>query len=695
MSGAATSSGIEYQQRVASLFLLYQYAQMDTASLVGVAGEHLVIEIRFESTAPIDDLQLNCNNGTLIYLNIKRSLSLSDELESDFGGVIGQFVRAFVANPTGNSAFCLATSADSSEKVLCDLRKLCEAIRLNDTGFQSNPLNKSEADVLMRYRRIFFEQFKRVTNRDATESDFLSFSRRVFVATLDVEEGRPVHQAALLLLAANQFPKPDLIWSLLMKNAAFYASNRLSVNRAGITALLDTFRAEKEQAVESQLNQAVPQYVFQGDIPCGKEVFIVKSILPEWDFNVVELFRFNDAGEKKVRLRNGKLLLAQGDIETEVVFRAATTKAVERFIEGNPETFKEKKIAILPANEIETVEDEPAAKAYRERCKALTELAKDRPECLHCGKKIFQGDPLFVEVDEPDLPNVVGIVHSRCRRPLDRVIGQARFDGKTKTLPDFDLHAWVVALLRGQALIQGIKASSGFNQPITNIAWNSDHEYDSDYSYCVRLSLANHNYKYTYRRGKIERLTKAEAEMQVKQFSRLIGEAKAANDPWCLTSKMLAFGTYSVLVGRKNEDEQISEVLSAEVVTYSDLLAKLYNTNENYYAPVGLVRDIESELPLCFNGIVPLISDPLKFNDFVQNWAEAGLDDGKLGLKVIKDDRDFDNLMRRTFGDGFTPVIDPLFDKNQELVRGIIIFHQEALMLAKAAENQTKKSNKP
>jgi hypothetical protein len=692
MSGAATSSGIEYQQRVAALFLLYQYAQVDIAGLIGITGEHLVSEVWFESAAPIDDLQITSHNGRLICLNIKRSLSLSDDLESDFGSVIEQFIRAFAAKPAGNVFFCLATSSDSSGKILYDLRKLCEAIRLNDAGFQSNPLNKSEMDTLTRYKNVFEKHFKRLANREATESDFLNFSKRVFIASLEVEEGRPAHQAALLVLASKQFPRPDLIWSLLMKNAVYYASNRLSVNQAGIAAILDVFltkgKETSESTIEKILNQAGFEQIFQGDILCGREVLIVKSIMAECDYNVIELFRFNDAGEKVVQFKNEKLILAPGEIEVEVLFRASTYKAVKRFVETNQKTFAEKKIAILPANDIDNVEDEPVVKAYRERCKHLMESVEDKAACLHCGKKTFKGDLLYVEVDEPDLPNVLGIVHAKCRRSLDRVIGEVQFDGEVKELPDFDLHAWVRALLRGQALIQGIKTSSGFSQPITHVAWSSDQEYDADYSYCVRMLLANGNHKYSYRRGKVERLSKDEAAMQVKVFALSIAKAKAANDPWCLTSKMHSFGPHSLLVGRKNEDEEIIEVLSTEVVPYSDLFGKLYNTNENYYAPVGLARDTESELPLCFNGIVPLISDPLKFNDFVTNWAEAGLGGSKLGLKIVKDDRDFDNLMRRVFGDGLVPVVDPLFNRNQQLVRGIVITHQEALMLAKAAEQR-------
>ena len=278
----------------------------------------------------------------------------------------------------------------------------------------------------------------------------------------------------------------------------------------------------------------------------------MKSILPECDYNIIELFRFNDAGEKTVQFRNGKLILAQDSIEVKSFSGLRRSRPSNDLLKPTRKLFSERKIAILAANEIENVEDEPAAKAYRERCKLLTESVKDKAACLHCGKKIFQGDLLYVEVDEPDLPNVLGIVHAKCRRPLDRVVGQVRFDEEIRKLPDFDLHAWVRALLHGQALIQGIKASSGFNQPITHVAWSSDQEYDADYSYCVRLLLANGNPKYTYRRGKVERLSKDGAEMQVKEFTSSIAKAKTANDPWCLTSKN-AFVRNVFVIGRSQK----------------------------------------------------------------------------------------------------------------------------------------------
>jgi hypothetical protein len=62
------------------------------------------------------------------------------------------------------------------------------------------------------------------------------------------------------------------------ENAVHYASNRLSVNLAGIAALLDGFRPEKketvEPAIDKLLNQIGSEQIFQGNIPCGKEVLL-------------------------------------------------------------------------------------------------------------------------------------------------------------------------------------------------------------------------------------------------------------------------------------------------------------------------------------------------------------------------------------------------------------------------------------
>ncbi len=47
--------------------------------------------------------------------------------------------------------------------------------------------------------------------------------------------------------------------------------------------------------------------------------------------------------------------------------------------------------------------------------------------------------------------------------------------------------------------------------------------------------------------------------------------------------------------------------------------------------------------------------------------------------------------MRTIFGDGFHPVIDPMFDMNKKLVSGLVIKHQEAMMAEAAKQQEEKK----
>ncbi len=503
----------------------------------------------------------------------------------------------------------------------------------------------------------------------------------------------PLENAVLILLKACGFSRPELVWSLLIKNSLHYASERMSVSRDGLEALLGAYKADVPEARtdEGIENSCILEMAKAQTVACGKEVFLIKSFDSKCDFMIVELFRFDDGGAKRVRFRGDKLLLTEGNIECDVIYRCSSMMGLERALKAEADKYKNANVAILAANDIADVEDSEPAKLYRAHFDQLVKANKKPQCCLHCGKDVLEDEVLFVEIDESTLPAAVGLVHSKCRRPLDRIVGLGKTQRENKSyLPEgFDLSGWIKALERGQGLMNGIRAGFVPQGHETRIAWSSDSEYDPDYRFCVRFALANDSLKYSYERGKVLRLSRAEAEHQIEVFTKRIAEQRVANDPCCFTSKSFAFGPYSLLLQVKKEDEEIVEINFAEVAPYTELLSKLYDSCDNYYAPMGIVRDVVSELPLCLGGIVPLISDPRRFQELEANWRTAGFGDDKLSLKLIKDDRDFDNWMRRVFGDGLHPVIDPVFDKNQQLVSGIIIEHQEAMMAA-ALEDQAK-----
>ncbi len=92
-SGSATNAGIDYQQRVAAWFLVALLFNHDISSTLDLSAPSYIKEIAFETAENIDDLRLQLTNQNNIFVQIKRSLSLSTSTNSDFYKTIKQFVR--------------------------------------------------------------------------------------------------------------------------------------------------------------------------------------------------------------------------------------------------------------------------------------------------------------------------------------------------------------------------------------------------------------------------------------------------------------------------------------------------------------------------------------------------------------------------------------------------------------------------
>lgn len=682
MSGAATNAGIDYQQRVASLLLVYQFGEIDIGSLFGTQRAGHIQEARFETDSPVDDVGIRCRENWGIDLQIKRSLSLSEDPDSEFSKVIHQFVRQYVSNASPDALYGLITTTDSSVKIRYDLRKAFESVRLNDSNFEQNPLNQSESNTLQTFRRVLDQAFQSIRGETPTEADFLAFCRRAFIAIFDVEHGMPLEHAALLILNQQGFSSPSLVWSLLIKNTLHYATERMSVSLDGLRSILDGFKSPaNSNSARSATHDTWQQLDFDG-IACGKEVLLIKSFSPEADFMIVELHRFDDQSNKRIKFKGSSVFLTKDqNIECEVIFRCASLAALDRFLEAEQDQFAKARVAVIPANNKEGIEESPAAKIHRARLQEMAKLNKTPNICLHCGKDVLDEHSFIVEVDEAALASAFGAIHEKCRRPLDRVIGRMEFSGTSdQSVPTgFDLSSWIKGLQRGQNLMKTVRAGLYPNDRSKVIAWSSDSEYDPDYRFCVRFVLADGSERFNFERGKILPVSKENADYLIKQLTAWIESQRRENDPICFTSIHGAFGPYSLLLQSKSSDEEVVEVVSAEVARYTKLLSALHDACENHYAPMALVREVETEAVLCLSNVVPLISDPLQFHKHEKNWKVADLVSEELSLEVIKDDRDFDKWMGTFFADGLVPVIDPIFDKNRNLVSGIVIQHQEAI----------------
>jgi len=675
--GKATSAGIDYQQRIAAWFQIHMYAEFDISIFFDQLNEKLIIKsVEFESDNPIDDINLICENNSSIFIQVKRSISLSTQENSDFYKTIYQFVKEFVKDELTTNLLGLVTTSDASNKITNDLKKLVVGARLNMGSIETLPLNNSEKDTLQKVKIVFTTIYTK--EKGLPPPDFLinEFLKRIFIGVIDIQQGQYVEIASYMILNSLGFKKPELIWSVLIKNALYYSSNRLIIDKNQLQNILKRYLpGEKENKYENEIELLKTNVIQKGFTPTGKEVLLIESFLDNADFLIVELYRFKGNCEFKATFYDDKIEIKDNNTWT-IIQRFASMKGCERYMIENKDKYKDKTVSILPAREIETVEESECAKLHREIVNGLLKKNKDVFNCLHCGKIVNDKKTLLVEIQDLNSIPAVGTVHHSCIRPIDRILGitQRPDIQEEEILSSFDYRLWLRLLLKGQGLMNNLKKSPELlygRSPI--ITWNSDDEYDADYSYCIKFILEDGSSSYAHDRGKIARVNILEAREQVELFKNTQETQKGLNDPLCVLLSNKVSAPHSELLKMKKADDEIVEIIDIEISKYSRLVAKLYDKDIFYYAPLCLVRDKETEVMIGIGEIVPLISNPLEFKNYFNNWKDLGIDFDEVELKIIKSDRDFDYYMRRIFKDNLVPVIDPVFSKNLEMIRGIPI----------------------
>jgi hypothetical protein len=200
--GAATNTGIDYQQRLAAYFLVQMLLDLDSLSGIGLDGVYPITDVSFESSSCIDDIVIRTKSGDL-YIQAKRNISMSDNADSEFQKTINQFVNQFLLNSTANDKYVLATSSGTSPKIRHDLRKILESVRLNDTDFKNNPLNQSEEEVYTKLKNCLSTAYKGATNKAITDSILTSLLKQIHVVIADVQQGMPLEGAILTVLATS------------------------------------------------------------------------------------------------------------------------------------------------------------------------------------------------------------------------------------------------------------------------------------------------------------------------------------------------------------------------------------------------------------------------------------------------------------------------------------------------------------
>jgi hypothetical protein len=423
-------------------------------------------------------------------------------------------------------------------------------------------------------------------------------------------------------------------------------------------------------------------YRRRSKISGGKEIFLVDSFINADDLQIWECFRFDNAGKKKLKFEKNKVKIAANDdpnLELNLHARFATWEGLARYWDEHEHLYDGKKVIALRAvKEIEDVEETPMAISQQEIIQDMLDANESLLKCLHCEQMITTNDSYLVEIDEANLNANAGNVHAECLRPADRILGRTIFPDAVKSnLVNFDYEKWLTLISKGQALIYNVKKTTESDKtPI--LSWNKKHNFNNG-SYCINMILEDGNSQYVRLGKEIHRFNESEIDNEVSDFNKSILEAKAKGETLGVTSQSRIFGTSHQLKTFKLNEEVFLELVRVEKARYSKQLDTIDERYENDYTPLGIPIDLASGQFIAFGNCVPLISDPTKFEALYENWNSVGYKTRKCTLKIVENDKELDLYLIAFFSDGMQPIIDPHFDKNKDLAKGVYISDIEDL----------------
>ena len=667
--GSATNSGVNFQQRIAAFFALSMAMEIDVSSFLEMESSTYVNAIAFETEDAIDDVVV-IHNDCKTFIQAKRKLSLSSKENSEFFKVIEQFMHQHRISQNEKDSFVLVTSGETSNGILRDVRKFTNTARLRKFDEQSNPLSKSEQESLGTLRAcIRAIATKNGWSVFAKDSENRFFSK-IRIAKFDAEGGGVIEKALFALILNSFSVTPTLIWNLVIAKCLEWSKNRQSVDLDGINLQLSRFRVPantKEESLKLSIEDTVEFANGAGTLSSGREVVIVESPSDEIDVGVIELYRFNDHGDFRVKFVGPEIEFRNGT-RNKLLARFSTIQGAERFLLSNSDTLKDKRVAIIPINGNHNYDADPIALAYSDKVGRKIQSAKDATICIHCSGRVWR-DGFFIEVQEEGLPFDAGLIHATCQRQSDRILGLAQNNQNEvfNELGQFDYKRWIESLPRSQGLWNGKQQMSSAD---ALVLWNPDHESTQDGAICFRITLADGSFKYIKERGKVQRYRAEDVEEKLQSFRKWMTEMKEKGDPLVYSADGISFGPKSTLRKASPKPIAVNELKEISVERYTRGISEVHDELRNYYAPLMCLVDADNGALLVYGDCIFLLTNPFEIKLYIENWNEIGFSPKSYKTEIIERDEDFDELMRLADDNDLHVIVDPYFDSERNLDKG-------------------------
>ena len=272
--GVAEASGSNYENLVAAWYCVRILLGAAAQPGFDLPSSTRIVELSLQSAAAVDDVNSVTSDDGRIFVQAKRSVTLSRGADSPLGSAIDQFVkqhkvgvaidhRATSFRPLDwtRDRLVLATRGGRAAKITNVLPRLLR--RLRDRGsvdtighLASSAEEREVAEVIEAHVRRSWAIHHGGAPSDAELGQFL---RHLWVQTLDVEDGEGDKRSVLDVMRANLLADPsqaDLAFSALVARCGRLRADRsgadagsllasLSASGIGMLALPD-FRADVE-----------------------------------------------------------------------------------------------------------------------------------------------------------------------------------------------------------------------------------------------------------------------------------------------------------------------------------------------------------------------------------------------------------------------------------------------------------------
>lgn len=676
----ATNAGIDFQQRVSAFMMILMEFEIDISMVLQLNSKEKIIELNFEACENIDDLVMTLESGKKIYFQMKRTISLSESEDSEFYGVCTQFVKQYLTQNSSDLAYILCTRSEASSAITVKLKRILEGIRLAHDFKIVSDLNKEEKNIFDKLCNNIKKIYKNIKQQDISNHQLLELILRMYVEIFNVESGEEYEKNIKLILFNKVHVDVELFWRALIAKAINYGANRRCVTKDALKIQFDIYLSDNQ--VSENTSEQFFNHTWDNDVKdlevkldcvvaVPTEVTKQEMDLKENTVFAFELYRFDDSERKKSLMYElPNIMRWENGAEFHVLFRCSTQDRFHKFIEEELSQIVDNKYELVYCPIKKLYDDTEVELLHKEILIKSLESQKEC-KCINCGKAIFEDNAYIIEIDNQECTNTAGMGHKMCVRPIDRIIGEIKIPkiGDYAYLKNFDISTWSKLIRKGK---QAWGSIDSINSKCSPMFIDTD-EVFHDGNYCVCNILKNGDKRYTTNRGVIDRLSKREAKELQQGFNDSFKKGRDANNPVGYSSKSFTYGSYEQLIEQLGDKESVIECVEAKVELYNEVIAKIYNDCETFYAPI-IYLAIDGEPLVLPNYCFPMITNPFDLQKYLDNWSNMEIDISDYEVCIIKDDNEFIVKMISLITNNVRPVVNGLFSSNGKLLRGIMMY---------------------